>query len=195
MKHSLSELLFATHNLHKVKEVANIGGSNFYIKNLADYSYFQEIPETEDTFEGNALLKVRFVYNLFGDSCFADDTGLIVPALGNRPGVYSARYAGENASYADNVQKLLSELKDIKNRDAYFITIIALIFNKKEYLFEGKIEGEIIDEVRGTNGFGYDPIFVPKGYTYTFAEMSDTVKNSMSHRGIAIRKMFNFLSL
>lgn len=193
MSFSPVELLFATHNLHKVKEVASMVGSNIVIKSLVDFNYTAEIPETADTFEDNALQKVHFVHQLFGGNCFADDSGLIVPALGNRPGVLSARYAGNNATYSDNVDKLLSELKDSENRNAYFITLIALIFNEKAYLFEGKIEGEIIKERRGIKGFGYDPVFIPNGYTHTFAEMTDVLKNSISHRGIALRKMIDFL--
>lgn len=188
------ELVFATHNLHKVKEVAAIIGSRFIIKSLSDLSFFEDIPETADTISGNALQKARFVFSRFHCNCFADDTGLIVEALDNRPGVYSARYAGENASYEDNVRKLLKELEGKTNRKAAFVTVIAVIIDGKEYLFEGRIEGEIIKETRGAGGFGYDPVFLPVGSELTFAEMEETRKNEMSHRAVALNKMLEYFA-
>jgi len=188
------ELVFATHNLHKVKEVAAIIGSRFIIKSLSDLSFFEDIPETADTISGNALQKARFVFSRFHCNCFADDTGLIVEALDNRPGVYSARYAGENASYEDNVRKLLKELEGKTNRKAAFVTVIAVIIDGKEYLFEGRIEGEIIKETRGTGGFGYDPVFLPAGSEWTFAEMEESLKNKMSHRAVALNKMLGYFA-
>ena len=188
------ELVFATHNLHKVKEVAAIIGSRFIIKSLSDLSFFEDIPETADTISGNALQKARFVFSRFHCNCFADDTGLIVEALDNRPGVYSARYAGENASYEDNVRKLLKELEGKTNRKAAFVTVIAVIIDGKEYLFEGRIEGEIIKETRGTGGFGYDPVFLPAGSELTFAEMEESLKNKMSHRAVALNKMLEYFA-
>lgn len=188
------ELVFATHNLHKVKEVAAIIGSRFIIKSLSDLSFFEDIPETADTISGNALQKARFVFSRFHCNCFADDTGLIVEALDNRPGVYSARYAGENASYEDNVRKLLKELEGKTNRKAAFVTVIAVIIDGKEYLFEGRIEGEIIKETRGTGGFGYDPVFLPAGSELTFAEMEESLKNKMSHRAVALNKMLGYFA-
>lgn len=188
------ELVFATHNLHKVKEVAAITGSRFIIKSLSDLSFFEDIPETTNSISGNALQKARFVYTRFHCNCFADDTGLIVEALDNRPGVYSARYAGENASYEDNVRKLLKELEGKTNRKAAFLTVIAVIIDGKEYLFEGRIEGEIIKETRGAGGFGYDPVFLPVGSELTFAEMPETLKNNMSHRAVALNKMLEYFA-
>ena len=188
------ELVFATHNLHKVKEVAAIIGSRFIIKSLSDLSFFEDIPETADTISGNALQKARFVFSRFHCNCFADDTGLIVEALDNRPGVYSARYAGENASYEDNVRKLLKELEGKTNRKAAFVTVIAVIIDGKEHLFEGRIEGEIIKETRGTGGFGYDPVFLPAGSELTFAEMEESLKNKMSHRAVALNKMLGYFA-
>lgn len=188
------ELVFATHNLHKVKEVVAIIGSCFIIKSLSDLNFFEDIPETADTISGNALQKARFVYTRFHCNCFADDTGLIVEALDNRPGVYSARYAGENASYEDNVRKLLKELEGKTNRKAAFVTVIAVIIDGKEYLFEGRIEGEIIKETRGAGGFGYDPVFLPVGSELTFAEMPETLKNNMSHRAVALNKMLEYFA-
>ncbi len=188
------ELVFATHNLHKVKEVAAIIGSRFIIKSLSDLSFFEDIPETADTISGNALQKARFVFSRFHCNCFADDTGLIVEALDNRPGVYSARYAGENASYEDNVRKLLKELEGKTNRKAAFVTVIAVIIDGKEHLFEGRIEGEIIKETRGTGGFGYDPVFLPAGSELTFAEMEESLKNKMSHRAVALNKMLEYFA-
>lgn len=187
------ELIFATHNQHKTEEAREIAESFIQIKNLKDIGCFEEIPETADTLPGNALQKARYVQEHFHVNCFADDTGLEVEALDGRPGVYSARYAGEHCSYQDNVDKLLREMKGKTNRKACFKTVIALILEGKEYLFEGRVDGQIIEDQRGMSGFGYDPVFLPDGFDRTFAEMSEEEKNSISHRGRAIRQMMDFL--
>jgi len=187
------ELIFATHNQHKTEEAKEIAASAFRIKNLKDIGCFEEIPETADTLQGNALQKARYVHEHYHVNCFADDTGLEVEALDGRPGVYSARFAGEHCTYQDNVDKLLQEMAEKTNRKACFKTVVALILEEKEYLFEGRVDGEIIESQRGTSGFGYDPVFLPEGFDSTFAEMSDEEKNSISHRGRAMRKMMDFL--
>jgi XTP/dITP diphosphohydrolase len=187
------ELIFATHNQHKTEEAREIAASFIQIKNLKDIGCFEEIPETADTLSGNALQKAHYVQKRFHVNCFADDTGLEVEALDGRPGVYSARYAGEHCSYQDNVDKLLCEMKGKTNRKACFKTVIALILDGKEYLFEGRVDGQIIENQRGVSGFGYDPVFLPDGFDRTFAEMSEEEKNSISHRGRAIRQMMDFL--
>ena len=153
----------------------------------------EEIPETQPTIEGNALQKARYVYEHTGLNCFADDTGLEVEALNGAPGVYSARYAGEHVSYADNNVLLLKNLAGCENRKARFRTVIALIVDGKEYLFEGRVEGAIATEPHGEGGFGYDPLFVPEGSQLTFAEMSSEAKNKISHRGRAVAKLVAFL--
>lgn len=187
------ELIFATHNQHKTEEAREIAASFIQIKNLKDIGCFEEIPETADTLPGNAMQKAHYVQEHFHVNCFADDTGLEVEALEGRPGVYSARYAGEHCSYQDNVDKLLREMKGKTNRKACFKTVIALILEGKEYLFEGRVDGQIIEDQRGMSGFGYDPVFLPDGFDRTFAEMSEEEKNSISHRGRAIRQMMDFL--
>ena len=187
------ELIFATHNQHKTEEAREIAASYIQIKNLKDIGCFEEIPETADTLTGNALQKAHYVQEHFHVNCFADDTGLEVEALDGRPGVYSARYAGEHCSYQDNVVKLLREMKGKTNRKACFKTVIALILDGKEFLFEGRVDGQIIEDQRGMSGFGYDPVFLPDGFDHTFAEMSEEGKNSISHRGRAIRQMMDFL--
>jgi XTP/dITP diphosphohydrolase len=187
------EIVFATHNLHKKEEAQAILGCRFVIKSLHDLNFHEEISETADTLKGNAWQKARFAYEKFGCSCFADDTGLEVEALDGAPGVYSARYAGESCSYADNVQKLLMAMNGIENRKACFKTVIAFILDGNEYFFEGKIEGEITLAPRGNHGFGYDSVFQPIGEIRTFAELSDSEKNSMSHRGMALRALSKFL--
>ncbi len=188
------ELIFATHNLHKTEEAQAILGNRFIVKNLKDLGFLDDIPETADTLEGNALLKAHYIFDKFHCDCFADDTGLEVEALDNRPGVYSARYAGENSTYQDNVRKILYEMKGISNRKASFRTVIALILNGKEYLFEGRVDGYIITEPRGNSGFGYDPVFRPENSDLTFAELGGNIKNQISHRGIVMRKLMDFLS-
>lgn len=187
------ELIFATHNQHKTIEAVEILGEAFQIKNLKDIGCLTEIPETADTLTGNALQKARYVHEHYHCNCFADDTGLEVEALDGRPGVYSARFAGEHCSYQDNVDKLLREMEGKVNRNACFKTVIALIIDDKEYLFEGRVDGYIIEQSRGTAGFGYDPVFLPEGFDQTFAEMGDEAKNAISHRGRAMRKLVDFL--
>jgi XTP/dITP diphosphohydrolase len=161
---------------------------------LSQAGIHEEIPETAQTIEENAVLKARYIFNHYNFDCFADDTGLEVEALNNAPGVYSARYAGEQKSSEDNINKLLAELNGKTNRNARFKTVIALILNGKEYLFEGIINGRIANEKRGEKGFGYDPVFIPNGYEKTFAEMSTSEKNNISHRAIAVQKLAKFLS-
>ena len=187
------ELVFATNNSHKLNELRAIVGNRFSIVSLKELGCFDEIPETGTTLTENALLKANYIYKRFGCNCFADDTGLEIEALNGSPGVYSARYAGEHCSFTDNIQKVLQELQGKINRKACFITVIALILEGKNYFFEGRIEGEIMEKEEGNNGFGYDPIFKPLGYDKTFAEMSDVEKNSISHRALATKKLNDFL--
>jgi XTP/dITP diphosphohydrolase len=186
------KLIFASKNTHKLEEIRFLLKS-YEIISLDDVGCKEEVPETSDTIQGNALQKARQIYNTYKINCFADDTGLEVYALGGEPGVLSARYAGEQKSSVDNIQKVLLKLGDSDNRKARFITIIALIIDGKEYIFEGIIEGEISKNLMGNNGFGYDPIFVPQGFSKSFAEMSFAEKNECSHRVIAIKKLVNFL--
>lgn len=191
----MTTLVFATNNRHKLDEVQKIvGRSSFRIKSLSEIGCHEEIPETADTLEGNALLKARYVKEHYGYDCFADDTGLEVEALGNAPGVYSARYAGEEKSSEANIRKLVAALEGQTNRKARFRTVIALILNGKEELFEGIVQGEIIPEKRGVSGFGYDPVFIPEGYAQTFAEMGNETKNTISHRAEAVKKLEAYLS-
>lgn len=190
----IPEFVFASNNKHKLEEIRAIAKDKIRIVCPEDFGFFGEIPENQISLEGNALQKARFIYDKFSLSCFADDTGLEVEALNGRPGVYSARYAGEGKNSSDNVKKLLNELYDIPNRNARFRTVIALVVEDKEYFFEGVAEGKIIDELRGKNGFGYDPIFIPLGLDETFAEIPVYVKNRISHRALAFDKLFNFLT-
>lgn len=187
------EIIFATHNQHKTQEARAILGDNWTLKNLHDIGCEEEIPETADTLQGNALQKAQYVVDHFHANCFADDTGLEIEALGGRPGVYSARYAGEHCTYQDNVNKVLEEMQGMTNRKACFKTVVALILNGETYLFEGRVDGKIIETPRGTSGFGYDPVFMPDGYDQTFAEMGDELKNSISHRARAMQKLMEFL--
>jgi XTP/dITP diphosphohydrolase len=187
-------LLFATNNAHKLREINEIAGNIFRILSLRDVNLVTEIPETQETLEGNAIEKAHFVYDKTGLDCFADDTGLEIDALDGSPGVYSARYAGEGCSFDDNVQKILEELDGIENRSACFRCVVCLILNGEDHLFEGRIPGVITPERRGTGGFGYDPVFLPTGHTMTFAEMPAHLKNGISHRGIAVSKMFRSLT-
>jgi XTP/dITP diphosphohydrolase len=186
------EIVFATHNQHKTEEVRAILGADYRILNLPELGC-PDIPETADTLKGNALQKAQYVADHYGRNCFADDTGLEVLALDGRPGVYSARYAGEGCSYQDNVLKLLGEMQGVADRRACFKTVVALILNGETYFFEGRVDGIILPEQRGTDGFGYDPVFLPDGYDQTFAEMSPATKNSISHRGRAIQQLAAFL--
>jgi len=187
------EIIFATHNQHKTQEARAILGDNWTLKNLHDIGCEEEIPETADTLQGNALQKAQYVVDHFHANCFADDTGLEIEALDGRPGVYSARYAGEHCTYQDNVNKVLEEMQGMTNRKACFKTVVALILDGETYLFEGRVDGKIIETPRGTSGFGYDPVFMPDGYDQTFAEMGDELKNSISHRARAMQKLMEFL--
>lgn len=189
------QLIFASNNQHKIQEVSAIlKPLGFNVFGLAQAGIHDEIPETADTIEGNALQKAKYIFEHYDFDCFADDTGLEVEALNNAPGVYSARYAGDHKSDKDNIEKLLAQMQGIENRNARFKTVIALIFNEKEYLFEGIINGKITSQKRGNNGFGYDPVFIPNGFDKTFAEMTPAEKNSISHRALAVKKMADFLS-
>ena len=187
------KIVFATHNAHKVSEVQAVLGSEYQLVTATEAGISEEIPETQPTIEGNALQKARYVYEHTGLNCFADDTGLEVEALNGAPGVYSARYAGEHVSYADNNKLLLKNLAGCQNRKARFRTVIALILDGKEHLFEGRVEGTIATEAHGEGGFGYDPLFIPEGSQLTFAEMSPEAKNGISHRGRAVAKLVAFL--
>ncbi len=189
----MRKLVFATNNRHKLDEVGEVLKGHLEILSLKEIDCFDDIPETADTLEGNALLKAEHIYNKYGYDCFADDTGLEVEALNGRPGVYSARYAGEDQNSERNIARLLEELKDKENRKARFRTVVALIEEGKVSYFEGKIEGRIIDTPRGTTGFGYDPVFVPDGYSQTFAELGSGVKNKISHRALAIQALIKYL--
>ena len=188
------KLLFATNNQHKLKEAREIIGTTFRILSLQDVSFNEDIPETSDTLLGNASQKAWILYNKTGMDCFADDTGLFIDALDGRPGVYSARYAGEGCSFEDNIRKVLAEMGDTENRKASFRCVICLILGGKEHLFEGRVDGVILKEKQGTEGFGYDPVFMPKGQSQTFSEMPAYLKNGLSHRGRALRKMMKFLA-
>lgn len=189
----MKTLLFATNNKHKLREIDEILGDEFKVLSLGDAGLDVEIPETMETLEGNAMQKAWFIFEKTGMNCFADDTGLEIDALEGRPGVYSARYAGEGCSFEDNIQKVLKELDGIDNRKACFRTVICFILDGKEHLFEGKIEGKIIKERKGEEGFGYDPVFIPQGHHQTFAEMPSYLKNGISHRGRAVSKMLKYL--
>ncbi|HEX2920975.1 MAG TPA: RdgB/HAM1 family non-canonical purine NTP pyrophosphatase [Bacteroidales bacterium] len=188
------EIIFASNNLHKIKEINNLIGPSFKLNGLDKYNITGEIPEDEPTIEGNALAKARYVHKITGLNVFADDTGLETEALDGLPGVHSARFAGESKDSSANISKLLLLLKNKANRKARFKTVIALIFNDREYLFEGTVNGKIIDIKRGDAGFGYDPVFIPDGETRTFAEMSLDEKNKISHRARAFQKLKEFLN-
>lgn len=185
--------VFATNNAHKLEEVADILRDKVELLSLKEIGCHADIPETADTLEGNALLKARYIFENYHTDCFADDTGLEVEALGGAPGIYSARYAGDGHDSEANMRKLLHDLEGMENRKAQFRTVFALIIDGKEHLFEGIIRGEITNNRKGTSGFGYDPIFVPEGYTQTFAEMGNELKNQISHRAIATNKLCKFL--
>lgn len=187
------KLYFATNNIYKLKEVQEVVGDSFQIESMRSLGINEDIPEDQQTLEGNALQKARFLYDRTGESCFADDTGLEVDALNGAPGVYSARYAGDAKNSFDNMALLLKNMSGKQNRKARFRTVIALILDGKEYLFEGVVNGTIAEEPRGTAGFGYDPLFVPDGYSTTFAEMDSEAKNAISHRGRAVEKLAAFL--
>lgn len=186
-------LVFASNNEHKIKEIKSLLGDSFRLLSLHDINIPEDIPEEEPLIEGNALAKARYVYNASGLNVFADDTGLEIAALDGLPGVHSARFAGEDKDSSENIKKVLYMLGTNENREARFRTVIALILDKKEYLFEGIVNGKIISEKRGTMGFGYDPVFVPEGNQLTFAEMNLAEKNTVSHRAKAFNKLKEFL--
>ena len=186
-------LVFASNNEHKVKEIRSILGNSFTLLSLKDINITEDIPEDEPLLEGNALAKARYIFNSTGMNVFADDTGLEIDALNGLPGVHSARFAGTNKDSGANIEKVLNLMGNSENRKARFRTVIALIIGRKEYLFEGIVNGTIINEKRGTEGFGYDPVFVPGGQGKTFAEMNLSEKNMMSHRARAFEKLREFL--
>ena len=188
------KFVFATNNAHKLEEVTAILGNKIELLSMKDINCHADIPETADTLEGNALLKARYIFENYQLDCFADDTGLEVEALNGAPGVYSARYAGDAHNSEANMKKLLQDMEGIENRKAQFRTVFALIINGKEHLFEGIVKGEITKHRHGTSGFGYDPVFIPEGYTHTYAEMGNELKNKISHRALATNKLCNFLS-
>jgi XTP/dITP diphosphohydrolase len=188
------KLVFATNNLNKLKEVQEMLPNSIQLLSLKDINCFDEVDETETTLEGNAQLKADYITNKFGFNCFADDTGLEVESLDGKPGVYSARFAGEPSNSENNMQKLLVDLETKSNRKAQFRTAVSLNINEKKFLFEGICKGEILRSKQGEKGFGYDPIFKPEGFEQSFAEMTSEEKNKISHRGIAIQKLVEFLS-
>lgn len=191
----MKKLVFATNNEHKLAEVKAILEPFYTIVSLADLNFSEEIEETENTLEGNAVLKAQFIHDKFGLDCFADDTGLEVEALGGEPGVYSARYAGEQRKAYDNMNKVLTLLKDKTNRKACFRTVIALIREKETTIFEGKIEGTIAKQPHGDSGFGYDPIFIPNDYLVSFAQLNADEKNAISHRALAVKQLIDYLKM
>lgn len=191
----MKKIVFATNNQHKLVEVRAVLGDEMEIISLEQLDCNDEIPETGNTLEANALIKAKYINEKFGLDCFADDTGLEVDALGGEPGVYSARYAGEEQNSRKNMEKLLENLANTNHRSARFRTVIAFIENENIHYFEGIIEGEIIKESRGNTGFGYDPIFVPAGYSKTFAELGADEKNKISHRALAVKKFADYLKL
>jgi XTP/dITP diphosphohydrolase len=188
------KLVFVTNNAHKLEEISSILGGKMELLSLKDIQCTADIPETADTLEGNAIQKAEYIHRHYGLDCFADDTGLEVEALDGAPGVYSARYAGEGHDSEANMQKLLHNLEGKDNRKARFRTAICLIMDDEQHLFEGICRGEIIKEKRGGAGFGYDPIFVPEGYTETFAELGNDIKNTISHRAKAVQMLCEFLN-
>jgi XTP/dITP diphosphohydrolase len=188
------ELVFATNNKHKLEEVRQIVGQKYELLSLLDIRCFEELPETQDTIEGNARQKAKYICDQYSVNCFADDTGLEIEALNGEPGVYSARYAGDECNFENNIDKVLQNLKGVFNRKALFKTVISLFLNGKVYSFTGIVHGTILQERRGTSGFGYDSVFLPDGYTKTYAEMSAEEKNRISHRGIATRGLCDFLN-
>lgn len=186
-------MVFATHNKYKAEEINKILGSRWNIRSLDDIGYGREVPENGITLEDNALQKARYIWEEIGANCFADDTGLEIDALNGAPGVFSARYAGPSKDSGQNMKKVLEEMEHIEDRKARFRTVIALIWNGEEFFFEGAVEGMILKEKSGSQGFGYDPIFLPEGFERSFANMSVAEKNQISHRGRAIRKLVDHL--
>lgn len=191
---TMKELVFATNNAHKLEEVRAIAGPDLKILSLAEIGCHDDIPETADTLEGNALLKARWVKERYGADCFADDTGLMVDALDGAPGVYSARYAGPGHDSEANMARLLAELEGVSDRKAHFSTVIALVTDKGTHVFEGRVDGVIATERHGDGGFGYDPVFIPDETGVSFAEMSPEAKNAISHRGRATAALISFLN-
>ena len=189
----MKKLIFATNNPNKLAEIKS-AIKTFEVVGLKEMGIHEDIAETGTTLEENALIKSQYIFQKTGLDCFSDDTGLEVKALNGRPGVHSARYAGSNCSAADNMDKLLNELENHDDRSAKFRTVISLILNGEKYYFEGEVMGDILSQKKGVDGFGYDPIFRPKGFSASFAEMSMTQKNEISHRGIAVKKLIQFLS-
>ena len=190
----LNKIIFASHNKNKAKEIEALLPKNLSLFTLSDLNYFEDIEETGKTLPENALIKARFINNKFSVFCFADDSGLEIEALNGDPGVYSARYAGTEKNDDANMNKVLELMQHITNRNARFVTVIALIKDGKEYLFEGEIKGKISFEKKGANGFGYDPLFIPNGMDKTFAELSKEEKNAISHRAKAVKKLVAFLN-
>ncbi len=188
----IKEIVFATNNMHKLNELRQIVGNKFKILSLKDIGCNEDIPETGSTIAENSLEKAAYVYENYNKNCFADDTGLEIKALDGKPGIYSARYAGEDKDMEKNMQKVLSELKGKDDWSAQFVTVITLLVDGEKHQFEGIVKGKIINEKRGVGGFGYDPIFMPEGYDITFAEMSNEEKNKISHRGKAVEKFVKF---
>ena len=189
----MQEIVFATNNQHKLSELRRIVGDRFHILSLSDIRCHDDIPETSDTLAGNALQKARYVKEHYGYDCFADDTGLMVDALGGAPGVYSARYAGPGHDSVANMRLLLDNMQGVTDRSARFVTVIALILNGRELTFEGRVEGEILTAPQGGGGFGYDPVFLPQGSELSFAMMSADAKNDISHRGRATAALMEYL--
>lgn len=187
-------LIFATSNQNKVLEIQKILPKRFEIKSMKDLNYFEDVPENENTIEGNAIFKAKYIYEKFNINVFADDTGLEVEALNGEPGVHSARYAGTTRNSEKNIKKLLKNLKNVKNRNARFKTVIALLIDNKLHTFSGIVEGYILDSPMGNNGFGYDPIFCPNGFDKSFAELTLKEKNLISHRSLAMKKLIDFIS-
>lgn len=191
----MKPLVFATGNVHKVSEMNDIIGQYLPVVSMAEIGCDEDLPETQDTLEGNAIQKAEYLYDLYGQpNCFSEDTGLEIDALGGEPGVLTARYAGDQKNPADNIQKVLDNLNDKTDRSARFRTVICLLFEGRQYLFEGVCEGRIALSPSGEGGFGYDPIFIPQGYDRTFAELDKSIKNSISHRGRALEKMKAFFA-
>ena len=188
----MKKIVFATNNLNKLRELRS-AVKDFDIIGLKDLNIIEDIPETGNSLKDNALQKAKYIFEKTGLDCFADDTGLEIEALDGKPGVYSARYAGPECDSEDNMQKVLIELEDSKNRKAQFKTVIALIIDGKEFFFDGKVEGQILKFKTGKDGFGYDPIFKPNGFNQSFAEMSIQLKNEISHRGLAVKQLIKFL--
>lgn len=191
----MKKIVFATNNKHKLNEIRKITAGKIEILSLSDIECNEEIEETGITLEENALIKAHYVKSKYGYDCFADDTGLEVECLNGEPGVYSSRYAGPDCNPDDNMNKLLNEMQGSDNRNAQFRTVIAAILNGSEHLFEGVVKGKITENKRGSNGFGYDPVFIPNGYNHTFGELSNEIKNGISHRAVAMEKFTAFLGV